>query len=120
MAESYEIYYNSYFEFEAKESPYQLLFHPGKYLITLIAASGGYTYSLLQVNPPGKGGLVKGTINIYHYQELYLYVGSQGKNSTKADGGLDGYNGGGNGYKRTSEQHYAIKILDLEEEILVI
>ena len=55
-----EIFFDSYYEFETKESPYRLKFFPGKYMVTLIAASGGYTPPTFQVNYPGKGGLVKG------------------------------------------------------------
>ena len=79
---------------------YSIEFLPGSYLVELYGASGGFTRYVRQ-NDPGKGGYTKGVLKLHSPKTMYLYIGSQGGNtSTESNhpyGGEAGYNGGASG-----------------------
>ena len=75
---------------------YSIEFSRGSYLIELVGASGGFTKHG-KVNYPGKGGYVRGILDVTHPMLLYLYVGGMGENTTGNVGDHDGVEGGYNG-----------------------
>ena len=93
--------------FKHSKPYYTLEFLPGKYLFELYGASGGFT-KYGKVNDPGKGGYTKGVLKLPLRTKLYLYVGSQGGNTTSepkhSEGGEPGYNGGAAGAYDTGIQ----------------
>ena len=78
---------------------YKVEFTRGSYLVELVGASGGFT-KFGKVNYPGKGGYVRGILDITYPITMHLYVGGMGKNTTgtgESNGADGGFNGGGKG-----------------------
>lgn len=66
----------------------------GQYKLEVWGAEGGYRSSTYGIG--GKGGYSYGTINLKEGENLYIYVGGQGKSASSSTSYVaGGYNGGG-------------------------
>ena len=93
MTQTVFINHNFNQPFYYTNSPFELHFSPGIYLVTLTGASGGFTTSD-KINFPGYGGLASGILKLTKPEIFYLYIGGQGSNSSAGTPGVGGFNGG--------------------------
>lgn len=80
----------------------------GKYRLTVIGANGGgnTNYSTVRGSIGGKGGKTEGIINLTEGNKLYVVVGGAGKSTESDSANTGGFNGGGNGSKKTITNRY--------------
>lgn len=68
--------------------------------VDMYGASGGwndYNGVMYDKYIPGNGGRLQATYPVYPGQKLYIYVGGEGQDASKGEGGKGGFNGGGDG-----------------------
>ena len=108
MCQSYEIGQAFVTQLRKKEcillkpdgkSPYEITFKPGIYKIELWGASGGTSHKYTE-NYGGRGGYVAGELKLKSSNKFFIYVGTQGGNTSANNvPGKGGFIGGVDGAK---------------------
>ena len=89
-----------------KEEPYKLRLDPGYYFVALWGANGGFgCRNAVRKDPGGQGAFVSARLEVRKALDLFLFVGSSGKNSSclRNTNAAGGWNGGGMGGMDTDD-----------------